>query len=63
MGGKQDSRKDSFIIKMFGEFSIQYGSHIVTDDIGRVKKVWMLIEYLIANREKSISQEKLIEVL
>ena len=63
MGGKQDNRKDSFIIKMFGEFSIQYGSHIVTDDIGRVKKVWMLIEYLIANREKSISQEKLIEVL
>ena len=63
MGGKQDIRKNSFLIKMFGKFSIQYGDRIITDDIGRVKKVWMLIEYLIANREKAVSQEKLIEVL
>lgn len=63
MSSVQGGRNMAFTIKMFGEFSIEYKDNIVTDDIGRVKKVWMLVEYLIANREKSVSQEKLIEVL
>ncbi len=50
-------------VKMFGEFSIRLGDQILTDDISRIKKVWMLIEYLLINRRSAISQDKLIEIL
>ena len=50
-------------VKMFGEFSIRLGDQILTDDISRIKKVWVLIEYLLINRRSAISQDKLIEIL
>lgn len=50
-------------VRMFGEFSIRYGEQEMTGNIGRSKKVWALIEYLLANREKGVSQERLMEDL
>lgn len=50
-------------VKMFGEFSIRNGDIVVSKDQSRTKKVWMLLEYLIANRHSEISQEKLIDLL
>ena len=50
-------------VKMFGEFSIRKGDVFVSKDQSRTKKVWMLLEYLIANRHSEISQEKLIDLL
>lgn len=50
-------------VKMLGGFSIQWGDRIVSEEDGRTKKVWMLIEYLLSNRSVDISQEKLIELL
>lgn len=32
-------------VKMFGEFSIRLGDRVLTDDVSRIKKVWILIEY------------------
>ena len=48
---------------MLGEFSLVYGSRKVDDQSSRSKKVWTLIQYLLANRLKDISQNDLIEVL
>ena len=50
-------------VRMFGEFSIRLGDQILTDDVGRIKKVWMLIEYLLVNRKNPVTQDKLIEIL
>jgi DNA-binding SARP family transcriptional activator len=48
---------------MLGEFSLQYGNVVLTDEVSRIKKVWMLIEYLLVNRAGSVPQDKLIEIL
>lgn len=61
MGHSQTN--EPFVVKMFGEFSIRRGDMVVSNDQSRTKKVWMLLEYLIANRNSEISQEKLIELL
>lgn len=50
-------------IKMLGEFSITINGNRVTNLKGRTKRVWMLIEYLIANRKKDISTEMLAKAL
>ena len=48
---------------MFGDFAIQYGDRVLTGNIGRSKKVWALIEYLLANRGKEISPDRMMEDL
>jgi len=48
---------------MLGEFSITINGNQLTNLKGRTKRVWMLIQYLIANRHKENSTEKLVEVL
>ncbi len=50
-------------IKMLGGFSIKRGNMVLTDDLRRTKQPWILLEYLIANRQTAISQEKLYELL
>ncbi|MCY1714661.1 BTAD domain-containing putative transcriptional regulator [Caproiciproducens galactitolivorans] len=50
-------------VNMLGEFSITINGHQLTNLKGRTKRVWMLIEYLLANRHKDISTDKLIEIL
>lgn len=50
-------------ITMLGEFSITVNGVQLTNLKGRTKRVWMLIEYLIANRKKDISLDQLVEVL
>ena len=50
-------------IHMLGEFAITINGNTITNLKGRTKRVWMLIEYLIANRHSDVSVEKLIDVL
>jgi DNA-binding SARP family transcriptional activator len=50
-------------ISMFGGFSLKIGERSLTDDTGRTKKLWTLLEYLIVSRKKDIPPEKLIEIL
>ncbi len=50
-------------VNMLGEFSLVNGERKVDDQSSRSKKVWTLIQFLIANRMKDVSQNDLIEVL
>lgn len=54
---------NSIQIDMLGGFSIRVGDHVITHNKGRTKQVWMLIEYLVANRNKEVSIDKIIELL
>jgi len=50
-------------VRMLGEFSLQFEQNRISDVGNRSKKVWSLLAYLICNRGRSISQQKLIELL
>lgn len=50
-------------VNMLGTFSLVYGGEVVDDKCSRSKRVWTLIQYLIANRRKEISQNELIEAI
>lgn len=53
--------KKQLYIQMLGEFSIRRGNKTLNDEANRSKKVMNLIEFLIANRNAVVSQDKLIE--
>lgn len=50
-------------ISMLGRFEISFGSKTIDGTSNRSKKVWLLLEYLIYNRHKHISQTDLFELL
>ena len=50
-------------ISMLGRFEISYGNKTIDGTCNRSKKVWLLLEYLIYNRHKHISQTDLFELL
>lgn len=50
-------------IRMLGEFSLRAGDNRISDTGNRSKKVWCLLAYLICNRDRAISQQKLIDLL
>lgn len=50
-------------INMLGEFSISYSGKTINDSSSRSKKLWTLLEYLVAFRGREISQNELIELL
>lgn len=50
-------------IQTFGGLSIRYGDRVVSENTGRSKKVWELIQYLIAVRYTGVSVERLIEAV
>lgn len=50
-------------IKMFGDFSLQMGEHIISDNDNRTKKIWTLLAYLICHRKRILSQKELIKLL
>ena len=54
---------DKIKIKMFGDFSISYGKNVITEQSKRSKKMWTLLEFMIANHNREISQAELIELL
>lgn len=50
-------------ITMLGEFSVSYRDKTLTEKDRRGAKMWMLLEYLIAHREREVAQNELIELL
>ncbi len=50
-------------INMLGEFSLTYGDKTIDDQSNRSKKLWILLQYLIAFRDREITQNELIEML
>lgn len=57
------NKQDTIYIRTLGEFSIQWGSKRISDADGRTRKVWLLVEYLVTNRQKSFSLEQLVEAI
>lgn len=55
--------KPEIQVNMLGEFSIAINGNKLTNLKGRTKRVWMLIEYLLAHRNNDVSLEMLVKVL
>ena len=50
-------------IRMLGGFSLAAGDKCISDAASRSRKVWLLLACLICHRPRSLSQQKLIELL
>ena len=50
-------------ITMLGEFSMSYGENVITEQSKRSKKMWTLLQFMIANHNREISQAELISLL
>lgn len=50
-------------ISMLGEFSIRCQDQVINDQANRMKKVWLLLAYLIYSRNSHITQNSLVSLL
>ncbi len=50
-------------IRLLGEISISCGDRVCASSGSRSKKIWTLIAYLIANRNRTVTQQDLIDIL
>lgn len=50
-------------INMLGGCSLSYKNRIISDQVIRSKKPWLLLEYLIAFRDRELSQTELIDAI
>ncbi|MBR5732694.1 MAG: winged helix-turn-helix domain-containing protein, partial [Lachnospiraceae bacterium] len=55
--------KQEYYVTMLGEFTISFKNKKIYDQSNRSKKPWNLIEYLMANRDRTVSQEELTDLL
>ena len=55
--------RQEYYVTMLGEFTISYKNKKIYDQSNRSKKPWNLIEYLVTNRGKNVSQEELTDLL
>ena len=49
-------------VEMFGGFAIISGENRITEQARKSSKVWRLLQYLVSNRYRAVSQEELLEV-
>ncbi len=50
-------------IRMLGAFSVQYGEKTIDDQTNRMKKVWLLLAYIIFSRDSVITQNHYLNLL
>lgn len=50
-------------VKMLGGFSVEYRGQTIDDQTNRMKKVWLLLAYLIYSRGRSVTQDHYIDLL
>ncbi|MFZ2539686.1 MAG: BTAD domain-containing putative transcriptional regulator [Oscillospiraceae bacterium] len=55
--------QETININMLGRFQISIGDCVISDTGSRTHQIWNLLEYLIAFRNKTISQDELIATL
>lgn len=60
MSVSERENSTKIVVKMFGEFSIRIGKNQITNLKGRTKRVWMLIQYLIARRYQPVALSRLL---
>ena len=51
---------DILRITMLGRFSVSLGEKSIDDSTNRMKKVWLLLAYLIYSRKNKITQDRLL---
>ena len=54
---------DKLRVTMFGEFSVTCGDNTINEHSKRSKKLWLLLQYLIINHNRMVSQSELIDIL
>jgi len=57
-----EAAKNSLRIEMLGGFTIISDGNRITEQARKSSKVWRLLQYLITNRYRSVSQDELLEV-
>ena len=57
-----DTAKKSLRVEMLGGFTIISDGNRITEQARKSSKVWRLLQYLITNRYRSVSQDELLEV-
>ncbi|MBP0981549.1 MAG: winged helix-turn-helix domain-containing protein [Oscillospiraceae bacterium] len=62
-GSSATVEKKQLHISMFGEFELRVGDVVINDSINRSRKMWNLLAYIIAHRDKAISQQEFIDAL
>ena len=50
-------------IKMLGKFSIEYDGQYIDDSNNRMRKIWLLLAYMLCNRSNAISSDAYFSVL
>lgn len=52
-----------YFVTMLGEFTINHKGKMIYDQSNRSKKPWNLLEYLVTNRDRTVSQDELTELM
>jgi len=60
---KRNEYDDILYIQTLGDFTLKYKGNLLSGEKVRSKQVWSLLEYIITNRYKDNSLDKLIDVL
>ncbi|MCR5323609.1 MAG: hypothetical protein K6E85_10105 [Lachnospiraceae bacterium] len=55
--------EDSLVIKTFGGFSMSNGDRMISDQDNRSKKLWIILEYIIAFHDRNIPQSTIIDLI
>lgn len=50
-------------VRMLGGFSLEFGGRTLEDHGNRVRRSWLLLAYLLCNRERGVPQKELIDLL
>ena len=50
-------------VTMFGTFSLTYGGITVSENDSRMRKIWKLIKYLAAHRDRAVPEHEIIEIV
>lgn len=54
---------ESLRVNMLGEFSISWKGHTISDSGNRMRKVWLLLAYLIYRHDRPVTQNEIISLL
>ena len=60
--GNALSVRKTVSVTMLGGFSIRVDGNVLTDEINRSQKLWNVLCYLIAHRERNVPQTEFIEM-
>lgn len=61
--GEEGVNVEKLYIRMLGEFSLQAGNVLISDHNSRSRNVWLLLAYLLVNRNKVVTRSELVRIL